>query len=136
MVQHRKQKLSNTNSTKLFFSFIIHCVIFVLIVEDHIVTVKCRTAIKAAFLYLILCLSVMLDIFSCSFTSISRFCHSTYKLLLLHKDQRSVRLLIVCGFRALLCVYPTINNKNITIVISPNWYLQTCCGLTPKVIRI
>jgi hypothetical protein len=40
------------------------------IVEDPTVTVKCRTAIKALFLYLNLGLSVMLDILSCSFTSI------------------------------------------------------------------
>jgi hypothetical protein len=34
-------------------------------------TVKCRTAIKFLFLYFKLCLSVMLDSLSCSFTSIS-----------------------------------------------------------------
>jgi hypothetical protein len=36
-------------------------------VEDH--NVKCRTAIKVLFLYFNLCLSVKLDSFSCSFTS-------------------------------------------------------------------
>jgi len=40
-----------------------------LIVEDR--TVKSRTAMKTMFLYLILYLSIMLDIISCSFTSIS-----------------------------------------------------------------
>jgi len=35
------------------------------------VTVKCKTAIKALFLYTNLCLSVKLDSLSCSFTSIS-----------------------------------------------------------------
>jgi hypothetical protein len=43
----------------------------VLIVEDPTVTVKCRGAIKALFLYLNVCLSVMLNNLSCSFTSIS-----------------------------------------------------------------
>jgi hypothetical protein len=42
-----------------------------LIVEYPTVTVTCRTAIKALFLYFNLCLSVMLDSLSCSFTSIS-----------------------------------------------------------------
>ena len=42
-----------------------------LIVEDPIVPVKCRTAIKELFLYLYLYLSVMLDSLSSSFTSIS-----------------------------------------------------------------
>jgi len=32
-----------------------------LIVEYHTLTVKCRTAMKAMFLYLILCRSVILD---------------------------------------------------------------------------
>ena len=40
-----------------------------LIVEDC--TVKIRTAMKTMFLYLIVHLSVMLDIISCSFTFIS-----------------------------------------------------------------
>ena len=40
-----------------------------LIVEEPTVTMKCRTAIKVMFLYLILCPSVMLDSLSCSFTS-------------------------------------------------------------------
>jgi hypothetical protein len=38
--------------------------------EDPIVTVKCRTDIKTLFLYVKLCLYVMLDSLSCSFTSI------------------------------------------------------------------
>jgi len=37
------------------------------IVEDHILTTKCRTTIKAPFLYLVLCLSVILDSLSCEF---------------------------------------------------------------------
>ena len=40
-------------------------------IEDPIVTVKCRTAIKVLFLYRNLCLSVNFDSISCSFTSIS-----------------------------------------------------------------
>ena len=39
--------------------------------KDPIVIVNCRTAIKTLPLYLNLCLSVMLDILSCSFKSIS-----------------------------------------------------------------
>ena len=47
---------------------ILHNRIWVLpIVEDPTVTAKCRTAIKELFLYLNLCLSVMLNILSCSF---------------------------------------------------------------------
>jgi hypothetical protein len=43
-------------------SFQTHFMVWVLInVEDPTVTVKCRTAIKALFLYLNLCLSVMLN---------------------------------------------------------------------------
>ena len=50
----------------------IHFRIWVILIgEDPTVTVKCRTAIKVMCLYLILCLSVMLDHLSCSFTSIS-----------------------------------------------------------------
>ena len=45
------------------------CVLF--IVEDRTVTVKCRTVIKALFLYLNLYLSVMLNSLSCLLTSIS-----------------------------------------------------------------
>ena len=41
-----------------------------LIAKDHIVTMKCRTAIQSLFLYLN-CLGVMLNSLSCSFTSIS-----------------------------------------------------------------
>jgi hypothetical protein len=42
-----------------------------LIIEDLTVTVKCRTAITPLFLYFNLCLNVILDSLSCSFTSIS-----------------------------------------------------------------
>jgi hypothetical protein len=42
-----------------------------LIIKDPIVTVKCRTAIKMLFLYFNLCLSIMFDSLSSSFTSIS-----------------------------------------------------------------
>ena len=38
---------------------------------DLTVTVKCRIAIKALFLYFNLCLSVMLESLSCTLTSIS-----------------------------------------------------------------
>jgi hypothetical protein len=41
-----------------------------LLIEDPTVTVKCRIAIKALFLYFNLCLSVNLDNLSCSFTFI------------------------------------------------------------------
>ena len=41
------------------------------VVEDPIVTVKCRTAIKVLFLYIKMCLRVMLNSCSFSFTSIS-----------------------------------------------------------------
>ena len=41
------------------------------IIEDITVTVKCRTSIKNVFLYLDLCISVMSNSLSCSFTSIS-----------------------------------------------------------------
>ena len=41
------------------------------IVVDSIVTVKCRTAIQALFLFLKVCQSVMLDILSCAFAYIS-----------------------------------------------------------------
>ena len=41
-----------------------------LIIKTPTVSVNCRTAIKALFLYLNLCLSVKLDIFSCSCKSI------------------------------------------------------------------
>jgi len=41
------------------------------IYNHTIVAVRCRTAIKALFLYFNLCLSVMFDSLSCSFTSIS-----------------------------------------------------------------
>jgi hypothetical protein len=50
---------------------ITHLMVWVLlIVEDPTVTVNC-TAIKVLFLYFNLCLSVILDSLSCSFTSIS-----------------------------------------------------------------
>ena len=42
-----------------------------LIIETSSVTVKCRTAIKALFLFLKVCQSVMLDILSCAFAYIS-----------------------------------------------------------------
>ena len=42
-----------------------------LIIEDITATVKCRAVIKALFFYFSACLSVMLDILSCSFISIS-----------------------------------------------------------------
>jgi len=42
-----------------------------LIVVDPIATVKCRTAIKAIFLYFNLCMSVLLNNLSCPFTSLS-----------------------------------------------------------------
>jgi hypothetical protein len=42
-------------------------------VDDPIVTVKCKTAINALFLYLNLYLNVMLNSLSCSFTSVSLF---------------------------------------------------------------
>ena len=42
-----------------------------LIIEDPIVTVKCRTTIRALFRYLNMCLSVKLNSFSLSFSSIS-----------------------------------------------------------------
>ena len=43
----------------------------IFIAEVYTVTVKCRTVIKACFLYFNVYLSVMLDSQSCSFTSIS-----------------------------------------------------------------
>jgi hypothetical protein len=45
------------------------------ITEDPTVTVyvKCRTVIQALFIYITLCLSVMFNNLSCSFTSISNF---------------------------------------------------------------
>jgi hypothetical protein len=43
----------------------------IFIAEVYTVTVKCRTAIKTCSLYFNVCLSVMLDSQSCSFTSIS-----------------------------------------------------------------
>ena len=45
----------------------------ILIIEHTTVTLKCSTAIKARFLYFNLCLSVMLDRLSYSFTSMSFF---------------------------------------------------------------
>ena len=48
-----------------------------MLVEDR--TVKSRTAMKTMFLYLIVYLSVMLDIISCSFTSISLDTNQQYK---------------------------------------------------------
>jgi hypothetical protein len=45
-------------------------VLVILLIEDPTVTVKCRTAIKALFLYFNLCLSVMLNGLSCALTSI------------------------------------------------------------------
>jgi hypothetical protein len=41
------------------------------IIEGATVTVNCRTSIKDMFLYLDLCISVMSNSLSCSFTSIS-----------------------------------------------------------------
>ena len=43
----------------------------ILFLEDSTMTMKCRRAIKALFLYFNLCLSIMLDSLSCSFTSMS-----------------------------------------------------------------
>jgi hypothetical protein len=43
-----------------------------LIIEDHTVIVKCRTVVKALFLYFNLCLSVKLDSLSCSLHQKSR----------------------------------------------------------------
>jgi hypothetical protein len=42
-----------------------------LIVEGLIVYVKCRIAMKVPFLYFNLCLSVMLDILSCSLSCLT-----------------------------------------------------------------
>ena len=39
--------------------------------EDHIVTMKCRTAIQVLFLYVNLCLSVKFESLVCQFPSIS-----------------------------------------------------------------
>ena len=50
----------------------------ILIVEDSTVTVKCRTAIKALFLYFNSCLSVMFDSLSCSFIPISFLSNGSY----------------------------------------------------------
>jgi len=44
-------------------------------IDNPIVTVKCRTAIKVLFSYFNLCPSVNLDSLSCSFTSISFLTH-------------------------------------------------------------
>jgi len=46
---------------------LIFMVRIMLIVEDSIVTVKYRTAIKELFIYFNLCLSVMLDNLSCPY---------------------------------------------------------------------
>jgi len=51
-----------------------------LIIEDLTVTVKCRTAIKGLLLYFNLCLSLVLDSLSCSFTSISFLTTNVIKL--------------------------------------------------------
>jgi hypothetical protein len=65
---HDKQSFKNNTCSGPFHTHFMVRVI--LIVIDPTVTVKCRTAIKALFLYFNLCLSVMLDSLSCSFTSI------------------------------------------------------------------
>ena len=60
------------SSCSLQGSFLTHFRELVLIiVVDSSVTEKCKTAIKALFLYLNLCLNVMLNGLSCSFTFIS-----------------------------------------------------------------
>ena len=72
-------------------SFHAHCRVGdVLIIIHFTITVKCRTAIKTLFLYLLnFCLSLNLESFSCSFTSIyflsynNSFSDNTYKLQLL-----------------------------------------------------
>jgi hypothetical protein len=50
------------------------------IVEDHTVTVKCRTAIKGLFLYFSLCISVILDSLSCSYSLTSTSFLTNYLL--------------------------------------------------------
>ena len=54
----------------------------ILIAEDPTLAVKCRTPIKAIFIYFNLFWIIMLDSFSCPFTSISFL--STFMLHLLH----------------------------------------------------
>jgi hypothetical protein len=57
-------------SKKVNFGQVHFIVRVILNVADSTVTVKCRTAIKSLFLYFNICLSVMLDSLSCSFTLI------------------------------------------------------------------
>jgi hypothetical protein len=64
----------------LFHTHFRVCVMF--IIKVGTVTLKCRTVIKALFLYFNLCLSIMLDSLSCSFTSISFLTIPNYKTLL------------------------------------------------------
>jgi len=65
--------------TSCLIQYVLHThfrVCVTLIVEDPTVTVKCRTARKALCLYFNVCLSVMLDSLSCSFTPMSFIDHT------------------------------------------------------------
>ena len=52
-----------------------------IIIEDHTVTVKFKTAMAGLFLYFNLCLSVMLDSLLCSFTSIFFLVNPLYRVV-------------------------------------------------------
>jgi hypothetical protein len=117
-------------------SYHAHCRVGdVLIIIDFTVTVKCRTAIKTLFLYLLnFCLSLNLESFSCSFTSIyflsynNSFSDNTYKLQLLligtvqkKYINRNIRFEI-----PLICTngIPILQSKsNVLILIRRLWYL-------------
>jgi hypothetical protein len=73
-----------------------------LIVKDPSVTVICRTAIKALFVYFNLCLCVMLDNLSCSFKSISFLTNFTVVNYKTEEDKQRRALLEMVGVRMIL----------------------------------
>ena len=88
-----------------------------LIFKDPTETVKWRATIKAMYLYLDLCQSVMLDRLACSFTSIfslTQFCYSEYlswprshvslhQYISLQKNISSINTYFVCYFWQVRC---------------------------------
>jgi hypothetical protein len=77
------------------------------------VTVECGTAIKILFLYFNLCLSVMLDSMSCSFTSISFLIKTQY----IHENGLDQIFFL---FRTLLQRHKILHADNIYIIFY-NW---------------
>jgi hypothetical protein len=65
-----------------------------MIIEDHTVTVKCRTAIKVLLLYFNLCLKCNMDNLSCSFSS-TPFHEISYTCILVHYEYLHIKRMVL-----------------------------------------